>query len=86
MWSQKHVDLDYSGLLLLVVWHPGDCGAGYSKGGGWEMTRMRYCCASASQDCSPEGQPYPGLHQKKHGQQVERGDSPPLLCSCETLP
>ncbi|KAK4831735.1 hypothetical protein QYF61_018865 [Mycteria americana] len=35
---------------------------------------------------SPEGQPYPGLHQKKHGQQVEGGDSPPLFHSCETPP
>jgi len=34
--------------------------------------------------CSAEGQPYPGLHQKKRGQQVERGDSAPLLCSGET--
>jgi len=31
--------------------------------------------------CSPEGQPYPGLHQKQHGQQVKGGDSAPLLCS-----
>ena len=33
---------------------------------------------------SPEGQPYPGLHQKQHGQQVKGGDSAPLLCSDET--
>ena len=35
---------------------------------------------------SPEGQPYPGLHQKQHGQQVERGDSALLRCSGETPP
>jgi len=35
---------------------------------------------------SPGGQPYPGLHQEKHGQQVEEGDSDPLLRSCETPP
>ena len=29
---------------------------------------------------------YPGLHQKKHGQQVNRGDSAPLLYSGETPP
>ena len=26
------------------------------------------------------------LHQKQHGQQVEGGDSAPLLCSAETSP
>jgi len=36
--------------------------------------------------CSPEDQPYPGLHQKQCGQQVKRGDSAPLLCSGETPP
>jgi len=36
--------------------------------------------------CSPESQPYPGLHQEKHGRQVEGGDSAPLLCSRETPP
>jgi len=36
--------------------------------------------------CSPEGQPYPGLHQEKCEQQVEGGDSAPLLCSRETPP
>jgi len=35
---------------------------------------------------SPEGQPHPGLHQEKRGQQVEGGDSAPLLCSGETPP
>jgi len=34
--------------------------------------------------CSPEGQPYPRLHQKKRGQQLKGGDSAPLLCSGET--
>ncbi|KAK4826703.1 hypothetical protein QYF61_010918 [Mycteria americana] len=35
---------------------------------------------------SPESQLYPGLHQKKRGQQVEGGDSAPLLHSGETPP
>jgi len=34
---------------------------------------------------SPEGQRYPRLHQKKHGQRVEGGDSAPLVHSHETL-
>ena len=29
---------------------------------------------------SAESQPYPGLHQKKRGQQAEGGDPVPLLC------
>jgi len=36
--------------------------------------------------CSPESQLYPGLHQEKHGQQVEGGDSAPLLGSGGTPP
>ena len=28
-----------------------------------------------------ENQLYPGLHQKKHGQQDEEGDPAPLLCA-----
>ena len=36
--------------------------------------------------CSPKSQLYPGLHQEKHDQQVEGGDSVPLLCSHENLP
>jgi len=35
---------------------------------------------------SPEGQWYPGLHQKQHGQQVEGRDSAPLLHSGEITP
>ena len=31
--------------------------------------------------CSPESQPYPGLHQKQHSQQGEGGDPAPLLCT-----
>ena len=34
--------------------------------------------------CSPEGQPYPGLHHKQRGQQAEGGDSALLLCPGET--
>lgn len=29
--------------------------------------------------CNPEGQLHPGLHQEMHDQQVEGGDSAPLL-------
>jgi len=36
--------------------------------------------------CSPEGELYRGLHQKKHDQQAEGGDSAPLLHSGETPP
>jgi len=36
--------------------------------------------------CSPEGQTHPGLHPKQGGQQVERGDSVPLLRSGQTPP
>jgi len=35
---------------------------------------------------SPEGQPYPGLHQEKCDQQVEGGDSAPLFCSALVRP
>ena len=35
---------------------------------------------------SLESQPYPGLLQKKHGQQVEGGDLTPLLCTGEASP
>jgi len=35
---------------------------------------------------SPEGQPYPGLHQEKRSQQGKGGDSAHLFCSGETPP
>ena len=35
---------------------------------------------------SPESQSYPRPHQKKHGQQVNGGDSATLLCSGESVP
>jgi len=35
---------------------------------------------------SPQSQPYPGLRQKKHGQQVKGSDPAPLLCPDETSP
>jgi len=41
-----------------------------------------------SQQCAvaAQSQLYPGLHQEKWDQQVEGGDSAPLLCSHETPP
>jgi len=42
---------------------------------------MAQQCVLAAQKAN---QPYPGLHQKKCGQQVEGGDSAPLLRSGET--
>ena len=36
--------------------------------------------------CSPESQLYPGLHQKKCGQQDDGRDLAPLLCTGETSP
>ena len=36
--------------------------------------------------CHLLSQPYPGLHQEKGGQQVEGGDSAPLLRFGETPP
>jgi len=34
--------------------------------------------------CSLESQLYPGLHQKRRGQQAKGGDSAALLCSGQT--
>lgn len=36
--------------------------------------------------CRLQSKWYPGLHEKQHGQQVEGGDSAPLLCPDETSP
>ena len=36
--------------------------------------------------CSPEGQLCLGMQQEKCDQQVEGGNSAPLLCSCKTPP
>ena len=44
------------------------------------MSQQRVC------SCIPEIQPYPVLHQKKCGQQVEGGHPAPLLCAGETSP
>jgi len=46
-----------------------------------KLDRSHQCVLAAT-----EGQPYPGLHQEKHGQQVEGGDSAPLLRSGEVPP
>ena len=35
---------------------------------------------------SPESQPYPGPHQKKHGQQGKGGDPTSLLCAGKASP
>jgi len=40
-----------------------------------KLDMSRQCVLTAQ-----KSQPYPGLHQKKRGQQVEGGDSAPLLC------
>jgi len=55
---------------------------------GWAENglRLRATLRKRSWGCWLMSQPYPGLHQKKHGQQGKGGDSDPLLCSGETPP
>ena len=47
--------------------------------GRWQVGHEPAMCVH-----STESQPYPGLHQKKHGQQVEGSYLAPLLCAGET--
>ena len=49
--------------------------------GGWHAGHEPAMCPH-----SPGSQCYPGLHQKKHGQQVKGGDPAPLLCTGVTSP
>lgn len=64
------------------------CRAGWElsglRGGLWDIggLKMHYEPAICAQ--SPESQSCPDLHQKKCGQQVEGGDSSPILWSGET--
>jgi len=52
----------------------------------WVYWWMKSECEPATCTWSPESQSYPGLHQKNCCQQVEGGDSPPLLDSSEMPP
>ena len=55
------------------------CREGLGGTDGWKAGHEPTVCAH-----SPEDQPYTGLRQGKCGQQVEGGDSAPLLHSGET--
>lgn len=47
----------------------------------WEYWQMASWTLYAMSLCSPESRSYPGLQQKKHGQQGKEGDSTALLCA-----
>jgi len=47
----------------------------------WEYWQMASWTLAAMSPCSPESQSYPGVHQKKRGQQGKGGDPAPLLCA-----
>jgi len=51
-----------------------------------QYINMKGYCDQENCACSQEGQLYPGLHQKQHGQKVEGGDATPLLCPGESPP
>ena len=57
------------------------CQEGLVGFGWWKARHDPAMCTR-----SPAGQPYPGLHQKKLGQQVEGRNSAPLLRSGESPP
>ena len=54
---------------------------GFGDTGEWETGHEPAPCPH-----SPENQLYSGLHQKKHGHQVEGGGPAPLLCTGEASP
>ena len=58
-------------------WEP--CWEGLGSTGGWKAGHESPVCTG-----SPKGQLHLGLHPQQHGQQVDGGDSAPLLCSGET--
>jgi len=57
------------------------CGEALGDTGGRKNRKEPTMCV-----CTPESLAYPGLHHKQRGQQVEGGNSAPLLRSGETLP
>ena len=57
-----------------------------TRGNLWVLVNGKLDGQPATCVYSPENQLYPGLHQKKHGQQVEGGDRAPLLCADKASP
>ena len=85
--------IQVQGLAPGLQQHPPSVQAGGCKDGGKPCQkgsggtdRWQAGYESTMHPCSPESQPYPGLHQKKCGQQGEGGDPIPLLCIGETSP
>jgi len=74
-------------VLILLVWGEGwkdraqPCWKGLGGTGWWPAGHESAMCP-----CSPENQLYPGLHQKKQGQQGKGGHPASLLCPGETSP
>ena len=59
------------------------CPSGLSVGntGAWQSVHAPIMCP-----CSPDSQLYPGLLQKRHGNQGKGGDPAPLHCTGEVSP